>query len=205
MTQPIIHDEPARGTVDYYRSRLVLADDVNDLYARSIGLITSVVMDFAEPETVRLQRVECVVDLVIDLTSEMLQASRQAPIGFDYSREEDPTPVSPARGGPVHTGAVVDGDVLVDVTPDGPLERVRTTDGGYRVLELKGVGTGSLTWDPFYGDYGIVVASGPLSTLFDPAIEARKCCALMENCSEADMFAHLESLYWQLASNGGQR
>jgi hypothetical protein len=39
-------------------------------------------------------------------------------LGFGYSRElDDPTPVSPARGGPVQTGAVVDGGQLVDETP----------------------------------------------------------------------------------------
>ncbi len=40
------------------------------------------------------------------------------PTGLTYSREaDDPTPVSPARGGPVHTGVLVDGGELVDVTP----------------------------------------------------------------------------------------
>jgi hypothetical protein len=39
-------------------------------------------------------------------------------LGFGYSRElDDPTPVSPARGGPVHRGGVVDGGQLVDETP----------------------------------------------------------------------------------------
>lgn len=40
---------------------------------------------------------------------------------FGYSREEDPTPVSPARGGPVHTGGVVDGGQLADETPAIPV------------------------------------------------------------------------------------
>ncbi len=40
------------------------------------------------------------------------------PTGLTYSRELDAVmPVSPARGGPVHTGAVVDGGQLVDETP----------------------------------------------------------------------------------------
>jgi hypothetical protein len=40
------------------------------------------------------------------------------PTGLTYSREQDdPTPVSPARGGPVHTGGVVAGGQLVDETP----------------------------------------------------------------------------------------
>jgi hypothetical protein len=39
------------------------------------------------------------------------------PTGLTYSREQDgPTPVSPARGGPVHTGGVVAGGQLVDET-----------------------------------------------------------------------------------------
>ena len=43
------------------------------------------------------------------------------PTGQLYSREEDPTPVSPARGGPVHTGGVVAGGELVDETPAEPV------------------------------------------------------------------------------------
>ncbi|GIE75755.1 hypothetical protein Aph02nite_17050 [Actinoplanes philippinensis] len=44
-------------------------------------------------------------------------------LGFGYSREQDdPTPVSPARGGPVQTGGVVDGGQLVDETPVGHYE-----------------------------------------------------------------------------------
>lgn len=42
-------------------------------------------------------------------------------LGFGFSREDDPTPVSPARGGPVHTGAVVAGGELVDETPADPV------------------------------------------------------------------------------------
>lgn len=53
------------------------------------------------------------------------------PTGLTYSREldeaDDPTPVSPARGGPVHTGAVTD-EGLVDETPAPTRsERVKTT------------------------------------------------------------------------------
>jgi hypothetical protein len=110
MTQPT---EPVYGSVDYYRSHLAGAFDVNDLHSRAIGMIAAATRDFAASTSARLQRVDCIVDLVLDLTNERL---RQAPIGMDYSREEDPTPVSPARGGPVHTGAVVDGGALVDET-----------------------------------------------------------------------------------------
>lgn len=49
-------------------------------------------------------------------------AALRSNVGLDYSREaDDPTPVSPARGGAPHVGAVVDGGQLVDETKSEPV------------------------------------------------------------------------------------
>jgi hypothetical protein len=51
-------------------------------------------------------------------TADIPLASVAGDDGFGYSREadDDPTPVSPARV-PLHTGSVVDGDVLITDKP----------------------------------------------------------------------------------------
>jgi hypothetical protein len=79
------------------------------------------------------------------------------PTGLTYSREQDdPTPVSPARGGPVHTGGVVAGGQLVDETPAEHYEAsIRTGPTGI-------------------GDSGATCACGTDVGGFDTVAEAQK-------------------------------
>lgn len=78
-------------------------------------------------------------------------------LGYGYSREQDdPTPVSPARGGPVHTGGVVAGGQLVDETPAEHYEAsIRTGPTGI-------------------GDSGATCACGTDVGGFDTVAEAQK-------------------------------
>jgi hypothetical protein len=74
-------------------------------------------------------------------------------------------------------------------------ERVRTDDGGYRVFEPSRVGGGAVTYDPNYGDIGIVIVDGTLSTDLDPAIEARMCRDIAMLRGEDAVFERLEYVY----------
>jgi hypothetical protein len=87
--------------------------------------------------------------------------------------------------------------VPIPAPPVGPFvfEHVRTDDGGYRVFEKKGVGTGAVTYDPNYGDIGIVTVDGTLSTQLDPALEARICRGINLIRDEAAVFDRLEYVY----------
>jgi hypothetical protein len=100
VTQPIIPDEPARGTVDYYRSRLAASADVNDLHSRAIGLISAALAD-GSPEA-RVQRIENILAVGGEVTAGLL--------GLTYSRvDEDPQVIRPHSPRlPLHTGAVTD-------------------------------------------------------------------------------------------------
>lgn len=79
------------------------------------------------------------------------------------------------------------------------LERVRTGNGGYRVFDPKGVGTGAVTYDPHYGDVGVVIVDGSLSTHLDPAVEARICHDVLELRGDELVFERLEYVYHRQA------
>jgi hypothetical protein len=122
MTQPIIHDKPERGTVDYYRSRLSLAVDTNDLHARALGLISGAFYDVDASSSARLQRIDNVLTVTTEVTAALLGRPLDMPEGMSYSRQDDDPqvirPHSPRL--PLHTGSVVDGGELVDETPAEP-------------------------------------------------------------------------------------
>jgi hypothetical protein len=98
--------------------------------------------------------------------------------------------------------AVEQHQVAVPAVPGPPIafEHVRTDDGGYRVFDSTGVGTGAVTYDPNYGDIGIVMVDGPLSTHFDPAMEARICRDISLIRDEAAVFDRLEYVYRRQAA-----
>jgi hypothetical protein len=116
VTQPIIHDEPARGTVDYYRGRLTLAVDVNDLHSRSLGLISSALYD-GEP-TERLQRIENVLAVTNEMTSALL-----APY-----RGESAIPPAPTHYQPSSMQPAMSCDVLLHDLPHGETSTFRLSD-----------------------------------------------------------------------------
>lgn len=85
-----------------------------------VGLIEVGLYDAISVETVRAREVAAggLAAEEAELARLRAEAAKLAArIALAYSREaDDPTPVSPARGGPVHTGAVVAGGELVDET-----------------------------------------------------------------------------------------
>lgn len=78
------------------------------------------------------------------------------------------------------------------------LERVRTDDGGYRVFEPRGVGTGFLTYDPVIGDTGTVTFDRVNRPEFDAEHEAAICGRMLERGGDAAVFGRLEHLYLRL-------
>lgn len=70
VTRPIMTDEPARGTVDYYRGRLSNSRDVSELHSRSLGLIRAAL--FGGEPVDQVARIEAVLAVTDELTATLL-------------------------------------------------------------------------------------------------------------------------------------
>ncbi|MEV4705047.1 DUF7701 domain-containing protein [Actinoplanes sp. NPDC049316] len=79
------------------------------------------------------------------------------------------------------------------------LERVRTDDGAYRVFEPKGVGTGSVTYDPVIGEHGYLEVSAPLSQDFNEDAEERLLRTVLQLRGDDGVFERLEYVYQRQA------
>jgi hypothetical protein len=102
------------------------------------------------------------------------------------------TPFPAARPAPV---------VVREVT----LERVRTDDGGLRVFEPGGVGTGFLTYYPDEGDKGTVTFDRVNRPAFNAETEAAICHDLLELRDENAVYDRLEYLYRRILAEEARK